>query len=326
MRYQPRSSRLARLLVVLLFLATMEMPVVAAPVSAVPPPVGSTATDVVERIATIGASATAGFGVYFWRVVDERPVRDATSLAKFLRAASDDTLIVTDLGTSQFFMNPGGIGRMQVERAIRSKVDLVIGIDFLFWFCYGTVGPEARRIRSADDRMSMLEHGFKILDDVVDAGIPLIVGDIPDMSAARGGILTPAQVPDAETRRRANERIRDWASTHPEVEIFSLERLQLLLGSEDPIEVDGRTLDERERVLLLQSDRLHPTLGGLTVIVDAVVDKAGKHPMLADRLPDIATGYAENLTRLTGFPSLVDQLALERRQRNIDSTADDANE
>lgn len=307
--------------------AAMAMPAISARGSQnelTPPP--SVVPTPVERIATIGASATAGFGAYFWRIEDDRPVRDGTSLAKFLRTASDDTVVVTDLGTGQFFMNPGGIGRMQVDRAIRSKVDLVIGIDFLFWFCYGTVGPDARRMRDADDRMAMLEHGLEILDDVVEAGIPLLVGDIPDMSAARGGILAPSAVPEIQTQLRANERIREWAASHREVEIFSLQRLQILLASDDPIEVDGRTLDPRERTLLLQSDRLHPTLGGLAVIVDAVVDRVREHPLVIDRLPDIQTDYAINLTRLTGFPAMIDQLALDRRQRDIDHTADDANE
>ena len=264
----------------------------------------------VERVATIGASATAGFGVYFWRIEDDRPVRDSTTLAKYLRAASGETIVVSDLGTGQFFMNPAGIGRMQVDRAIASEPDLVIGIDFIFWFCYGTVGPDARRMRTVEDRLAMLERGLEILGDITDAGIPLLVGDVPDMSAARGRILAASQVPDPRTRNLMNTRIRAWVAEHPEAELFSLDRLQRLLVSDEPIEVDGETLDELERALLVQKDRLHPTLGGLAVIVDSVVRRAREHPLLTGRMPEIDTGYAAGIRRLTGFPSLLDQLTI----------------
>ena len=273
----------------------------------------------IERVAMIGASGTAGFGAYFWRIDDGRPVRDSSTLAGILRGASNETLVVSDLGTSQFFMNPAGIGRMAVDRAIASRPDLVVGIDFLFWFCYGTVGPEARRMRTLEDRLEMLDHGIAMLEEIVERGIPLLIGDVPDMSAARGKVLAPSQVPDAESRRRLNRRILDWAAKHPEVEVFSLDRLQRLLDSDEPIVVSGTTIDERERPMMLQPDRLHPTVGGLVVIMDEIVQQARAHPLLTDRIPAIETDYATNLRRITGFPSLLDQLPLDRDQRELES-------
>ena len=276
-------------------------------------------TEPIERVAMIGASGTAGFNAYFWRIDDGKTVRDSTTLARILRGASEETLVVSDLGTAQFFMNPAGIGRMAVDRAIASRPDLVVGIDFLFWFCYGSVGPDARRMRTIEDRLKMLDHGLSMVQEITDRGIPLLIGDVPDMSAAEGRILTPGQVPDAETRRRLNERILSWAANRPEVEVFSLDRLQRQLDSDDPIEVAGTTLDERERSWMLQPDRLHPTVGGLLVIMDAIVEQARAHPMLVGRIPAIETDYTANLTRITGFPSMLDQIPIDREQRRSES-------
>ena len=284
-----------------------------------PEAIATAKTEPIERVAMIGASGTAGFGAYFWRIDDGQAVRDSTTLAKILRAASEKALVVSDLGTAQFFMNPAGIGRMEVDRAIASRPDLVVGIDFLFWFCYGTVGPDARRIRTIEDRLKMLDHGLSMIEEITDQGIPLLIGDVPDMSAAEGKILAPGQVPDAETRRRLNERILAWAAKRPEVEVFSLDRLQKLLDSDDPIEVAGKTLDERERSWMLQPDRLHPTVGGLVVIVEAIVEQARTHPLLAGRMPAIETDYATNLSRVTGFPSMLDQIPIDREQRRGES-------
>lgn len=261
----------------------------------------------IKRLATIGASATAGFGTYFWRYENGRPVRDSTTLAKFIRAASNDQLVVTDLGTAQFFTNPAGIGSLIVTRALRSRPDLVIGIDFLFWFCYGSIGIEARPMRTPEARMAMLEEGLRLLDQVVAAKIPLVVGDIPDMSAAEGRILQRGQVPPVSVRLEANRRIQAWVAARPTVELFSLDQLQTLLSSDDPIEVDGVRLGGDERTRLLQSDRLHPTVGGLTVMIATLDDVLERHPSVGPRMPDIDINYGNNIERLTGFRTLGEQ-------------------
>ena len=303
-----RAIATALLCLVSVLLAT---PLIADPPSTVESP-QTTRSDTIERVAMIGASGTAGFGAYFWRIDDDQALRDSTTLAKILRIASGRTLVVSDLGTAQFFMNPAGIGRMEVDRAIASRPDLVVGIDFLFWFCYGTVGPDARRMRTTEDRLEMLDHGLDMLQEFTERDIPLLIGDIPDMSAATGRVLAPSQVPDAEARARLNERILAWTEKHPQVEIFSLDRLQRQLDSDEPIVVAGKTLDERERRWMLQPDRLHPTVGGLVVMVDEIVKQARDHPMLSGRLPAIETDYPTILRRVTGFPSMIDQDSIDR--------------
>lgn len=300
-----------------------------------PPPQGPAASDTVApvdrgtdttaspitQITTIGASATAGFGVYFWRFEGEQRVRDSTNLASMLRLATNDHLVVSSLGTGQFFMNPEGLGTMAVERTLRQRPDLVVALDFLFWFVYGTVGPEARPMRTHEQRLEMLDHGLAILDRLVDAGVPIVVGDIPDMSKAGGGILLKSQVPPEATRLAANERIAAWIAERPSVRFLSLARLQGLLAGDEPIEIAGGAVPESERPWLLQRDRLHPTVGGLAVIVNQLFATLKEDDELGGRLPTHDTGYASLVERTTGLPEMRLQDPLERAyQREIDAT------
>jgi hypothetical protein len=266
----------------------------------------------IERITTIGASATAGFGVNYWRFEGEKKVRDSSNLAKVLRAASEDRVVVSNLGTGQFFMNPEGLATLMVERVLRDPPDLVVAIDFLFWFTYGTVGPEARPMRTKDQRLEMLDHGLALLDRLQESGVPVVIGDIPDMSKAGGGILMRSQVPDEETRLAANERIAAWRAERPTVRFVSLDRLQRLLQGDEPIEIAGTRVPESERPYLLQRDRLHPTVGGLSVITAALLAMLVQDDVLADRLPRFVTDYSTLVERVTGLPEMRLQDPLER--------------
>jgi hypothetical protein len=266
----------------------------------------------IERITTIGASATAGFGVNFWRFEGEKKVRDSSNLAKVLRAASDDRVVVSNLGTGQFFMNPEGLATLMIERVLRDPPDLVVAIDFLFWFTYGTVGPEARPMRHKDQRLEMLEHGLALLDRLQESGVPVVIGDIPDMSKAGGGILLRSQVPDEETRLAANERIAAWRAERPAIRFISLDRLQRLLQGDEPIEIAGTRVPESERPYLLQRDRLHPTAGGLSVITAALLAMLAQDEELGDRLPPFVADYTTLVERVTGLPQMRLQDPLER--------------
>ena len=70
--------------------------------------------------------------------------------------------------------------------------------------------------------MQLLERGLAQLNRIVDAGVPLVVGDVPDMSLAVGKMLSKAQMPKLETITLANERIRAWAKDKPRVAILPL--------------------------------------------------------------------------------------------------------
>jgi hypothetical protein len=265
-----------------------------APASAAPePPIANP----IDRIAAIGASASAGFGVFYRTADDPEGVPRGISLAKLYRAASGDSTVVIDLGTAAFFSNPSGIGTRVVDRTIRAKPDLTFAIDYLFWFTYGTIGVESRRIRTDEDRMALLEVGLAQLDRIEG---PVLVGDIPDMSSAAGRVMMKSQVAPEDVRLRANQRIREWASTRPNVRVFPLADLIERLRSGKAFKIGTHAWTAAEAATLILGDRLHPSLDGLIALVIAIDDLLANDPELAGVRPDVETDRARLKHRLTG--------------------------
>ena len=254
--------------------------------------------EVIRRTAVLGASASDGFNAYYWRLDDGKRVRDRIDLPTLLRIASDEQLVVTDLATAQFFANPSGIGTRIIDRAITAAPDLVVAIDFLFWFGYGTVGIDAKRIRTTEERLAMLDYGLDLLDRI-DA--PMIVGDIPDMSNASGRVLLPSQVPEESVRRLMNDRITAWADARERVTVFPLSDLHARLGGSGDLLVGGQVLPAAARKGMLQGDRLHPTLGGLLAIVAELDAVIGEYEPVASRMPPLETDFETLRTRVRGF-------------------------
>jgi hypothetical protein len=257
----------------------------------------TSAPDPIDRIAAIGASASAGFGVFYRTADDPESAPRGISLAKLYRAASGDSTVVIDLGTAAFFSNPSGIGTRVVDRTIRARPDLTFAIDYLFWFTYGTIGVESRRIRTDEDRMALLEVGLEQLDRIEG---PILVGDIPDMSSAAGGVMMKSQVAPENVRLRANERIREWASSRPNVRVFPLADLIERLRSGEAFNIGPHAWTAAEAGTLILGDRLHPSLDGLIALVIAIDDLLANDPDLATIRPEVDTDRARLKRRLTG--------------------------
>ena len=159
----------------------------------------------------IGASASAGF-------VLSEPFGGTNTAKCKLSHYLDAAIIaphtpVRNLATSLMFMNPDAFAPMQIEAATNARPTLVIGVDFLFWFCYGDGRNDA-------DRAQRFEQGLKLLEQIP---CPLVVGDIPDVSAATNtGIISSEQVPSAAARQAANKRLQAWVAAHPQVTIVPL--------------------------------------------------------------------------------------------------------
>lgn len=287
---------------ILLRLALTASMFVGAPATAAEPPSApatprTAAKDPIDRIAAIGASASAGFGVFYRTAENPEGAPRGISLAKLYRAASGDSTVVIDLGTAAFFSNPSGIGTRVVDRTIRAKPDLTFAIDYLFWFTYGTVGVDSRRIRTDDDRLALLEVGLEQLDRIEG---PVLVGDIPDMSSAGGRAMMKSQVAPEAVRLRANERIREWASTRPNVRVFPLADLIERLRSGKAFEIGEHSWTADEAGTLILGDRLHPSLDGLIALVIAIDDLLANDPGLAGIRPTVETDRAVLKRRLTG--------------------------
>src|SRR6266436_6683392 len=91
-----------------------------------------------SRIVMIGASASAGF---YESEPFGGPTTSKLRLNRYLDAALQTSHEpVRNFSSAMFFMQPEGQGQSQSERALQSKPSLVVGLDFLFWFCYGD-GP-----------------------------------------------------------------------------------------------------------------------------------------------------------------------------------------
>ena len=207
-----------------------------------------------ERIVLVGASATAGF-------TESEPLGGTNtplySLSRYVDAAlSAPHEPVRNLAHAMFFLNPESVGRHQIDEALKASPTLVVGIDFLFWFCYGEGPADVERLRR-------FETGLKLLETVQ---CPLILGDIPDASGASNDMLHPDQIPSAETMSSANRRLREWAATRRQVVIVSVSEFMRAVLDNRAITIRGHTLPEGKTRILLQSDKLHPSPHGAAVL------------------------------------------------------------
>ncbi len=234
-------------------------------------------------VAVIGASVSAGF---VDRITGTDAERNQTlRLAAVLGAVwPRERADIRSFADAMFFLDPDAKGVAQVERALRAAPDLVVGIDFLFWFGYGDVG-------ASDDptaaRLARLGKGLALLERLP---CPLVVGDLPDMRDANPRMLPPRLVPSVEELAAVNEAIHAWAGARPGVAVFPLaEWVQAVRQHGDTVESGGRRISLPPEALL-QTDRLHATRLGVGLLVHRLVPRClallpPEHP-LRDHLPD----------------------------------------
>ena len=222
------------------------------------------------RVVMIGASASAGF------VLDEPLGGAETTRCKlnyYFDAAIQPTHTpVKNLGSALMFINPEAFAPLQVEAATNSHPTLIIGVDFLFWFCYGDGSDDAARA-------ARFETGLKLLEQI---HCPIVVGDIPDASyATNTGIISAAQVPSETARRAANERLKQWAKAH-HVTVVPLAEFMRAVKANEAVKMHDGTLPAGKTRSLMQADGLHPTPQGAAVlslgILDALVKSQKKFP------------------------------------------------
>jgi hypothetical protein len=212
------------------------------------------------RIVMIGASATAGFTES--ELFGGRQTAQY-KLSRYIEAA----LIgphepVRSLASTFFFMHPETEAERQVGLALEAKPSLLIGVDFLFWFCYGEG-------RIDQERLARFEKGLKLLEHV---RCPLIIGDIPDASGALNRMLGPEEMPSTAAMVAANRRLKQWAATQTNVVIVPLSSFMRTVMANEALSIHGRTLPAGKTSILLQSDRLHPSAPGCAVLALMALD------------------------------------------------------
>ncbi len=230
-----------------------------------------------RRIVVIGASVSDGFGVRLrTRQPDgSQPVMPVT-LATLLRAAAKAPEVeVRTHATSMFFSNPEAFAKTSVERAVQDRPTLVLAIDWIFWSAYGWRGVEGKPMKACDDRRALLESGLKALEPLAATGVPIVLGDLPDMrQAIEGGMLTEAMVPDAACLAQLNARLKAWVDAHPSVMLLDLSDVVRRTLADQPVRACNRDWCVTDLGPMLQKDRLHPTLNGTLAVVAAALDAA----------------------------------------------------
>jgi hypothetical protein len=240
------------------------------------------------RIVVVGASVSAGFTV-------SEPLGGPNTPQFHLSRYLDVALAVPhepvqNLASSIFFMQPRLYGQPQIQQALKAAPTLIVGIDYLFWFCYGAGYTDQQRLE-------LFEYGLKTLEPVT---CPLVVGDIPDASAAIGGMLSAEQVPSRAVMAAANKRLKSWAATRPNVVVVPVSAFMRAVMANRPLTVHGRTLPKGKTASLLQDDKLHPSQAGCAFLALTILD-ALESAQLSHPAADIKWDF-EEVARLVMTP------------------------
>lgn len=213
-----------------------------------------------ERVVMIGASVTSGF-------VASEPLGGTNTemhkLSRYMEAgllASHEPIKV--VASPFLFLQPEMVGPQQVQKAIEAKPTVVIGLDFLFWSCYGEGNTD-------EDRLQRFEKGLKLLEKL---DCPIVVGDLPDASAAVGNMLRADQMPSDEALKSANKRLKDWATARKQVSIIPLSDFMRNAVVNKEIKIGGFTVPEGKSRALLQRDKLHPSPSGCSFLALAILE------------------------------------------------------
>jgi hypothetical protein len=218
-------------------------------------------------IAVIGASASAGWGVVIPAEPGSEPVplhHAHIDLADVLPAVLIGiTPKITDHANNFFFSDPITIGNAEMSAAMATDPTLIVGVDFLFWYAYGS--------RPENTRLPLLELGLKELERFDGT---LLVGDIPDVTAAASAkpiaFISTKLIPQPRTLDAINARIREWADARPRTHIIPLAGTLRSWQNGQPPHLNGHLWNDDVRII--QFDELHPTAAGLIAIAELVAE------------------------------------------------------
>lgn len=218
---------------------------------------------ILDRVVVVGASVSAGFGL-------EGEIGYRTSLADIVQQSIvAEHQPVQNRSGEMFFMSPEASGKRFAEGATEDKATLLLALDFLFWFGYGIVPDEAKRL----DR---LEKGLALLDKFE---CPIVVGDFPNMTQALEApvkMLSKNQVPAPETIEKLNVRVRAWAAGKKNVVLVPLADLCTKMQKGEAMTIRDTKYAEGELKNLLQNDGLHTNLEGTCAVWLVALDCMSK--------------------------------------------------
>ncbi|GAB4160654.1 MAG: hypothetical protein Fur0037_27520 [Planctomycetota bacterium] len=218
------------------------------------------------RLYVIGASVSGGFEDGPLTGAEERgdSVPISSVLKVWVGPIGGRVASFPPLAMQGLFEDPEGIGEKEIAAAIRSRADLVVGIDYLFWFGYGRIRGRSER----EERLAKLERGLALLDRLPGT---VLIGTFPDMSGAAPRMLAPSWIPSPGVLDALNARLGAWAAEHdgangrkgPRVLLFPLGDLVEAMKRDGLDLRVGDTLRRCPPGSLLQGDRLHANRLGM---------------------------------------------------------------
>lgn len=213
------------------------------------------------RLHVIGASVSGGFrdGPNFG--AEEQG--DSVTMQELLRKWAGDQARVSTHDTTamaMMFLNPDGTGAEEIAGVAKAKADLVVGVDFLFWFAYGYVDTERPE---AEVRKERLQQGLDLLATL---DVPVLVGDLPDMTGAERRMLKPRQIPSPDVLAQLNAQLKDFVGAHENLHLVPLSETVAAMRTK------GVTLPLADGPLptppgaLQQADKLHANRLGMAYL------------------------------------------------------------
>ena len=218
-----------------------------------------TPTNILQRVAVTGASVSAGYGLKTPPTKGNLAAypMDFTHVMDAMITVPHDA--VGDFCDLMFFRSSRKNAAEYIQQIVAYKPTLVVGIDFLFWFGYGSV-PDG--IAEEEHRMEKLEFALDLLDTLE---VPLLIGDLPDVREAVGRLLSQSQVPSEEILHSLNNRIHTWIDSKENATLLPVHEYWKLMMQDKEITVLGTTWPEGTKDRLLQKDSLHMTREGTVV-------------------------------------------------------------
>lgn len=213
------------------------------------------------RVHVIGASVSAGFrdGPMF----GAKEQGDSVTMQRLLRGWAGDHARVTTHSTVDMmamFTDPLRIGTEQIAGVGKARPDIVVAIDFPFWFGYGYVDGDKPE---AEARKERLQAGLDLLGSLA---MPVLVGDLPDMTGAARRMLNPRQVPSPEVLAQLNAQLAAFVAAHDNLHLVPL------AAAVKAMRTDGVTLALADGPLptapgaLQQGDKLHANRLGMAYL------------------------------------------------------------
>lgn len=218
-----------------------------------------------QKVVVIGASVSAGFEDPTSKREDGSVNRSFKLDLVFKKVWPRKVARVYNAANLLMFQDAVGAGQRQVDLAKKVGADLVIALDFPFWFGYGfpSFDSVVKKGEISKSRMAEQQKCFKMLDELK---CPVLIGDYPDMRGASTKMMPRYMIPNLATIVALNEELHAYAAKRKNVHVVSLAKFVKRAVTEPQTYPFGDDKVVFPKYHLLQADRLHATRLGVVVI------------------------------------------------------------